>query len=383
MKVLYINNFRGFENTFIPICNVNFLVGENSTGKTSVLSLLKLTSSNQFWATDDFNLNEIELGFFSELISNNTRNKRYFEIGFANNESNGIYKYLLARYFNNNGEPFLKELRVLVQDKSLSINFSNGGFRMKVQSFVSNTNGLEEFKEWIGQKDFSRIKNTYTYDRDELIERRSYVDIKYKLKKLFPSMKIEGSGRPSFLPYITWIAPIRSKPKRIYESFKLSFSSEGSHTPLVIKNILSNHHGKDISKMAFLKSIQRFGRQSGLFDKIEVKNYSDDSVSPFILNIYLNKKPQKITNVGYGVGQVLPLLTEIIISERNRWLSIQQPEVHLHPKAQAALGEFIFKSALSKNQNFLIETHSDFVIDRFRSCLKASQKKQSDRKSVV
>ncbi len=39
MIYLFVDNFRGFTNTFIPIEDVNFLVGENSTGKTYIFSL--------------------------------------------------------------------------------------------------------------------------------------------------------------------------------------------------------------------------------------------------------------------------------------------------------------------------------------------------------
>lgn len=38
MKTLYLNNYKGFEKTFIPFLDVNFFVGENSTGKTMLIS---------------------------------------------------------------------------------------------------------------------------------------------------------------------------------------------------------------------------------------------------------------------------------------------------------------------------------------------------------
>ncbi|MBC7486579.1 MAG: AAA family ATPase, partial [Cytophagaceae bacterium] len=80
MKILYLNNFRGFEQTYIPFKQVNFFVGENSSGKSSILSLLKLMSSPQFWNNDDFNISDIELGFFNELVSNTLIGKKSFQI---------------------------------------------------------------------------------------------------------------------------------------------------------------------------------------------------------------------------------------------------------------------------------------------------------------
>ncbi|MBC7552880.1 MAG: AAA family ATPase [Taibaiella sp.] len=48
MKVLYVNNFRGFKKTFLNLKNVNFFVGENSTGKTSLLKLIRILSNDIF-----------------------------------------------------------------------------------------------------------------------------------------------------------------------------------------------------------------------------------------------------------------------------------------------------------------------------------------------
>ena len=47
-------------------------------------------------------------------------------------------------------------------------------------------------------------------------------------------------------------------------------------------------------------------------------------------------------------------------------LLLQQPEVHLHPRAQAALGTFFVDLINSEGKEFVIETHSDYIVDRIR-----------------
>jgi predicted ATPase len=74
-----------------------------------------------------------------------------------------------------------------------------------------------------------------------------------------------------------------------------------------------------------------------------------------------------LINVGYGVSQSLPVLVEVLWRRPGTWFAIQQPEVHLHPRAQAALGDLIFTMAATEGKKFLIETHSDFMIDRYRT----------------
>ena len=378
MKILYLNNFRGFQNIIIPFKQVNFFVGENSTGKSSILSLLKLLSNQQFWNNDDFNTADIELGFFNELVSNNIVGKKSFQIAFHIDEDTDFerpFKTILVSYENKLGAPRLNQIRLLIKNFNILIKVREKQFRFQIKETNYECNSVDSFQTWINDKDFKNIKYSILTPSDESGLRTSFYDIRSFLRTKLPVELLRGIVRPNFLPFSTWIAPIRTKPKRIYESFKLSYSSEGDHTPLLIKSVLSNQFKKIITKDAFATALEKFGKNSGLFDKIGIETLGNDLSSPFVLNVFLNRFPLKLTNVGYGVGQVLPLLTEILVSYKKRWFSIQQPEVHLHPKAQAALGEFIFDSAKSQSHNFLIETHSDFIIDRFRSKMKQGKSK--------
>jgi predicted ATPase len=378
MKILYLNNFRGFQKTTIPFKQVNFFVGENSTGKSSILSLLKLMSNTQFWNNDDFNIADIELGFFNELVSNNITGKKCFQIAFHIDEDTEFdrpFKTILVNYENNHGAPKLSKIRLLIKNFNILISVSEKQFRFQIKETNYECNSLEAFQRWIKDKNFEGIKYAVMNQEDDSSFRTPFLEIRSFLRTKLPLDILKGIVRPNFLPHSTWIAPVRSKPKRIYESYKLTYSPEGDHTPLLIKSVLSNQFKKIITKEAFTTSLERFGKNSGLFDKIDIETLGRDLSSPFVLNIFLNKFPLKLTNVGYGVGQVLPLLTEILVSNQKRWFSIQQPEVHLHPRAQAALGEFIYESAKLQMHNFLIETHSDFIIDRYRSKMNQGKSK--------
>ena len=114
---------------------------------------------------------------------------------------------------------------------------------------------------------------------------------------------------------------------------------------------------------AFLK---RVGKESDLFEGVEIKDFGGGSETPFEVDIVIDGKALNLINVGYGVSQSLPVLVEVVVRPHGTWFAIQQPEVHLHPRAQAALGNVLFEMAASDHKSFLIETHSDFMIDRFR-----------------
>ena len=113
----------------------------------------------------------------------------------------------------------------------------------------------------------------------------------------------------------------------------------------------------------FHDALTVFGKDSGLFDNVNVMD--DKPENPFSVNVKYGDLNINIANVGYGVSQVLPLVVEMLRSKNNSF-AIQQPEVHLHPRAQAAFGDLIYKVATKNKNKLIIETHSDYMINRYR-----------------
>jgi predicted ATPase len=74
---------------------------------------------------------------------------------------------------------------------------------------------------------------------------------------------------------------------------------------------------------------------------------------------------QDLTHVGVGVSQVLPILVMSLIADRDATLIFEQPELHLHPKVQTRLADFFLSIVLTGKQ-CLIETHSEYLINRLR-----------------
>lgn len=72
-----------------------------------------------------------------------------------------------------------------------------------------------------------------------------------------------------------------------------------------------------------------------------------------------------LTHVGVGVSQVLPILVMCLLANTDSTLVFEQPELHLHPKVQTLLGDFFLSMALC-NKQCIVETHSEYFIDRLR-----------------
>jgi hypothetical protein len=163
-------------------------------------------------------------------------------------------------------------------------------------------------------------------------------------------------------------SPIRAKPQKTYDKPSTEMSTEGDHTPYLLREIFRKDPWKKLL-------IDRFGVKSGLFEKYIITDYDNrkkasnlDYESPFEIDFtFGSDSTRSIIQVGYGVSQVLPIVVSII-NEKDVVHMVQQPEVHLHPKAQAALGEFFYEQVKGSKRQLIVETHSDFIIDRFRRC---------------
>jgi predicted ATPase len=131
----------------------------------------------------------------------------------------------------------------------------------------------------------------------------------------------------------------------------------------------------------FHEFVDRIGNVSGLFERVDIKYFNEAKAGPFEVDAYIDGEALKLSWVGYGVSQSLPILVELLFREKGSWFAIQQPEVHLHPRAQASLGDAFFEMAMTDQKRFLVETHSDFIIDRFRMNYRAKRNAKS-RKAI-
>jgi predicted ATPase len=162
---------------------------------------------------------------------------------------------------------------------------------------------------------------------------------------------------------------IRTRPQRTYTPGIEQEDGEGSHVPYEIAKLFRNRSQKKEAWSTLKDTIDEFGRKSGMFSEISIKSFGRNASDPFQIQFSLGGPKMNLVDLGYGTSQILPILYAIATGERGGYFLIQQPEVHLHPQAQAALGQFIVDSQHKTGINFIVETHSDFIVDRVRTSI--------------
>ncbi|MBO4614386.1 MAG: AAA family ATPase [Bacteroidales bacterium] len=91
-----------------------------------------------------------------------------------------------------------------------------------------------------------------------------------------------------------------------------------------------------------------------------------------------------IPDVGFGISQVLPVILQGFLSPSKSVTIVEQPEVHLHPKMQAALADLFIDITAESNftKSLIIETHSEYLLGRLRRRMAEREKITNDKVSI-
>jgi hypothetical protein len=359
------------------------MVGENSTGKTSILKLLDLFQHSNFWGKDSFDTSSYKLGGFKDIISVVDSTKKEFAVGMMRTSINRNTKKrtvtsFLAVYKNQEGLPYCTFLGVAVNSNVLNFKLHGNIIKYNISKLPLRDirKGPKFIFPAIMKKESIKIDSYNEIPVGPEVEHLGItvltmpliiMSIESEKKKLLADIKKKIKDFVTVSPLnialnLVLFAPIRTTPKRTYDGYDKSFNAEGEHTPYVIRKTLSSRK----KAKEFIAALENFGRKSGLFRKVITKVLGKETAAPFELQVVIEGYPLRIDNVGYGMSQILPLVVEIIKRRKGSWFALQQPEIHLHPKAQAALGDLLFYMAKAEDKKFIIETHSDFTLDRFR-----------------
>lgn len=381
MRYIYMNNFRGFSKTLVPLKKMNFLVGENSTGKSSFLNLLSTIYNPNFWIAPNISMkDDTFFSSFSDFVSAWSNDKTFFQIGILEINKTKSEKIQLSFYVHEFSEladsPRLTRYYTLISKQLTIISFKQKKVAYKKSNFINQFDTVEEtlskFKEKIDDlkiddADFSYLPREISENLPLPVVMGFIKNIKTTKSNETPSATSLTIKIPIDKP-VKWIAPIRTKPRRIYDGIRGSYSPEGEHTPSVLKEALTSQTTRS---KRFSERLKEFGKASGLFETIVAHQFGKGNKNPFELIVKFKGAKLNINNVGYGVSQALPLIVEFINTEGPRIFAVQQPEVHLHPRAQAALGGLLFEITHEQKHSFYIETHSDYLIDRYRTAMRS------------
>ena len=316
-----LQNFKCFKDkTNFPISRLNLLTGINGRGKSSLLQSIVLfyQSIENKKSLDKIYLNGscIELGNIDDL--KNTETPKTIDIVIS-------FKYA-AKLGEIGKETLIETIFHLNEDDS-------DDFTLLVKKNIHNNNVDDEIlnQNWAG--DFQS-----TFSRIHYIAADRLGPLKYHDKVNFGSFINVGS-RGQFT--INVLAKLENE--------------------LVYNNLYLGDDAKTL-----LQQTEEW--LNFIFDgaKITIKGKErESSIYYMLLNTKSTKDRFKPSNVGFGYTYILPIIVSGLIAKRNEILIVENPEAHLHPKAQSRITEFLSKVASCGVQVF-IESHSEHVLNGIR-----------------
>ncbi|MCY3594934.1 MAG: DUF3696 domain-containing protein [Bacteroidetes bacterium] len=378
MKEITLENFRCFHTKQVArLAPLTLLVGENSTGKTSFMAMIRaLWDCAYGHRIPDFKEAPFDLGSFEE-------------IAHRRNERNGSASTFRASIqidddlgadveFGKEGKVAVPKSMGLVDgeiritdkydtqgDPRIQVITPNGTWEMPLPTDISkNISPLLTLRRIL-----LSLPEVILRDNPERPAVMTSTDGSSPFAKTdadaVAGFRLLDVGDRRHRPYAG--APVRSRPQRTYDPSSPTGDPEGDYVPMLLENIATS--SEDLWK--FVKErLEQFGSATGIFDEIDIRRLGKSESAPFQIQVRKagkNRKgiKQNLIDVGYGISQVLPILTELLLTGIPRMALLQQPEVHLHPSAQAALGSLLCESA-GQGRQLVVETHSDHLIDRVR-----------------
>ena len=376
------------ERQTLEIRPLTFLVGENSTGKTTALACFQVLANYLVGQEVDFNQSPYSMGIFKDIVRNSKKKEKTFKLGFTFRGESESVECAVEYFEKEDGiEPTVKAIVIKFVDGEMILRRADRTTHWGIGTPIVSSNEGRGAKATTWREVpqmrlafFNEKQNQYCLDIDS-----SFLD-----RTLFPflfdhGIKEQSKGVNSLRNYlkkkekhtgIEWwrlgedlsafsISPIRSQPKRTYDPMRAFYDPEGRNVPMHLVEI------KNTQKQKWENLKQRlveFGKCSGLFQNIDLKNLGEAMGNPFQLRVKVRGPNSNIMDVGYGVSQILPILVDILdppaFYRHRPTLLLQQPEIHLHPRAQAELSSLLITSVNSRS--FIVETHSDYMIDRAR-----------------
>lgn len=387
---LHIKNFKAWKDTGpIRLAPLTVLFGANSAGKSSLGHLL-LALQQTARSTDRkraLHLGDasslIDLGTFTDCLHNHDlKQPLSFELGWTLPKFLDVLDPLQAdsRYqgdcmqldvtlvANKAQQPEVQALRyalasndrevldvALVRDEKRKLNLTSTHYVFKMAD--GRKWPLEEPEKFYRLSDTSMAR--------------------YKNAGFLTDFALATEG---MLERISYLGPLRSHPQRIYQWSGDTPASVGQMGEYAVAAILAAQgEGRRLNRQVghhtkgFAEFIAAWLKDLGIIHDFSVRSVAEGRKEYEVLVKTHAKAPEvKITDVGFGISQVLPALVQAFYCAPHSTVWMEQPEIHLHPQVQAELAD-VFISATQAREGgkprdvqLIVESHSEHFLNRLQ-----------------
>ena len=379
---LKFTNFKTWEKADIEFAPVTLLFGTNSSGKSSLIQFVLLLKQTKE-ATDralsvDLGGPYVSLGIFRDLVHTHDESRKIdwrldWKMGTAlsiedSAEQNAnVVKsdqlWVSGLLDGSKGKPQARELRYGIGGYCFSLKPRNG----------ESTEKFELLAEGPGRFHFTR-QTGRAWPLPGPVKSYAFPD---QARTYFQNAGFLADLEAAFekqIDQVSYLGPLRDYPKREYRWTKARPSGVGQKGESAVEAILAATLAGEKQNLKFKGRLRPFQeiiahwlREIGLVDEFRVREIAQGSnLWQALLKVAKGAPEVLLTEVGFGLSQVLPVITLLHYAQEGETVILEQPEIHLHPFAQAGLADVIIHVAIHRKVQVIVETHSEHFLYRLQ-----------------
>lgn len=377
---LRIVNFKCLQDTGeLDIRPLTFLVGPNSSGKSSVLQMLlmlrqtvdSMDTENPLTPNDGW----VSLGAYPDFIFGQDP-KRQLEVHLS---------------FRAPSMPFVLGRQSLNAVFRFRYNRKTTQVRLETSEWESDDPKISARIFWVPTSRRHRVEVV----ENEEGESRTWKAVVVRLSKFYNMLAaFQGQARPdpSFNLYMMgegiegqlksmkYLGPSRQLPQRSYiisGQAPMDVGVRGERTAEVLWYATRTRE----RRREMLQQINLWLQDFGVALEARLERLGQSNQYQVLFADPASKLAVNLADVGFGASQVLPVIVQGYYAQPGSLLLVEQPEIHLHPKAQATLGDLLVAIAKQGDRRLIVETHSEHVLGRVQRCI-AEEKISRDQVAI-
>ena len=386
LRRIGLSNFKCWKELDIELAPITLLFGVNSSGKTAILQSLLMLKQTVASRDPGQHLNfgggprdYVDLGSYRDLVLGHKEN---LPIGMSlawDTKAYSVFRLQRGFIYPRRGP-------AITLEHSVAWRWEND---VVVDHLGYNACGDEKFNCFIR---LDRLKpENYRVDHSESLQTMyAFIDEDSLTEEINPASISDSpmncyllplnirlgdisagnrSCEPQFavafdslMDEIRYLGPLRQYPQRFYlwtgERKTEVAEADGADTFAALVSSERNDS-------ALKHEVAKWLRELDLIQDLTIKAVGNPGRFYEVV-VKTGDVESSLMDVGFGVSQVLPVITMLMSAPEKSIILLEQPELHLHPNAQAALADLMLEVAETRNLQLIVESHSEHIVRRLQ-----------------
>jgi predicted ATPase len=386
LKSLAFSNFKPWTGaTRIDLGAITGLFGTNSSGKTSILQTLlvlkqtaeSLDRSRVLHLGDDRSI--VDLGTFYDVISNHDTNLQMsFGLDWSTPEALVVNdpERKDAVVLSGGDLSFRTDLRLFDKGELAQLGVERFSYNFSGATFGMVRRTDEDTYDVLSHGYHLKRRRGRSWPLPAPIKSYAFPD---QVTNYFQNADFVGDlslALERLLTEVAYVGPLREYPHRTYLWGGERPSSVGVRGEQAVEALLTARAedrkiGRGIGRgrryVRFETRIAEWLKEMGLIESFAVRPIARNRKEYEVRVKRSAGAPEVlIPDVGFGVSQVLPVLVQCYFAPEGSIIVFEQPEIHLHPRVQAALADVFIDAAKERRVQIVVESHSEHLLRRLQ-----------------